>query len=132
MSEKCQKQTPAFHASDVPAFVRYSNTDLPPHGRDDKAMSSRFGSKIRSAKANAATDVLATASSLGEFYEGNSGAGVVVPVGYSFKRAHFFGGKASSRAKRSADGVRRNLQLSQLLMRDELRPVGHMRRPMHG
>src|ERR1700731_2140122 len=99
-------------------------------GRDDKAMSSRFGSKIRSAKANAATDVLATASCPGAFHEENAGAGAV-PVGDSLKRGRFFARKASSGAKRSADGVRRNLQLSQLLMRDELRPVGSMRRAMH-
>jgi hypothetical protein len=73
---------------------------------------------------------LATASCLGAFHEENAGAGAV-PVEYSLKRGRFFAREASSGAKRNADGVRRNLQLSQLLVRDELRPVGSMRRPMH-
>ena len=100
-------------------------------GRDRQSDGLQFGSKNRSAKTNAATEVLATASCLGAFHEENPSAGPV-PVGSSLKQCHFFARKASSGAKRSANGVRRHLQLSQLYVRDELRLVWSMRRPMHG
>jgi hypothetical protein len=100
-------------------------------GRDDRQSDEfRFGSKNRSAKTNAATEVLATASCLGAFHEENPSAGPV-PVGSSLKQCHFFARKASSGSKRSVNRLRRDLQLSQLHLLDELRIVRSMCRPMH-
>jgi hypothetical protein len=69
----------------------------------------QFGSKNQSAKTNALTEAFAIDLCLGAFHEENLGAGTAL-VRSSFKQCRFFARKASSGAKRRADGVRRNLQ----------------------
>jgi hypothetical protein len=99
-------------------------------GRDRPGNEVQFGSKNRSAKANAATEALATVSHPGAFHEGSPGAGAV-SVGNSLKQCRHLARKTSSSTKRSANGMRRNLQRGQLHLRDKLRLVRSMRRSMH-
>jgi 6-O-methylguanine DNA methyltransferase, DNA binding domain len=99
-------------------------------GRQRQRDKVRFGSKKRSAKVYAATDIVRTVSCLGAPHEKNTSAGPD-PVRSSLRRGGFFAGEASSGAKPGANGLRLNLQLRRLHLLDGLRLIRSMRRPMH-